>query len=100
VTEMLGVKAVPHPQLYKVSWINSMAMEVKQWCLVPVDFNTRTRSSVMWLIWTVELICVNLYTRVRRLSYYHWNSSLDSSSVHLLYSRKVPLLFLLRLCYR
>jgi len=39
VTERLGLKAVPHPYLYKVSWINFTILEVKQRCLVPVDFN-------------------------------------------------------------
>jgi len=39
VTEKLGLKIVPHLCPYKVSWINSIVLEVKQLCLVPVDFN-------------------------------------------------------------
>jgi len=39
VTEKLGLKVVSHLHPYKVSWINSMALEVNQRCLVPVDFN-------------------------------------------------------------
>ena len=30
--ERLGLKVVPHPHPYKVSWINSTTLEVKQWC--------------------------------------------------------------------
>jgi len=36
---MVGLKVVPHPNMYKVLWINSTTLEVKQWCFVPIDFN-------------------------------------------------------------
>jgi len=29
-----GLKAVLHPQLYKVSWVNSTSIDVKKRCLV------------------------------------------------------------------
>jgi len=35
MTKRLGLKAVLHPHM----WINSTALEVKQQCFVPVDFN-------------------------------------------------------------
>ncbi|XP_020258176.1 uncharacterized protein LOC109834550 [Asparagus officinalis] len=34
-----GLKAVPHPHPYRVTWIDSTALDVKQRCLVPIDFN-------------------------------------------------------------
>ena len=34
----IGLKAVPHPHPYRVTWINSSALEVKQRCLVLIDF--------------------------------------------------------------
>jgi len=37
--ERCGLKTIPHLHLFKVSWINSTTLEVKQQCLVPVDFN-------------------------------------------------------------
>jgi len=49
---------------------------------------------------TVDLTCVNLYIRVKRLSYYPWGPSLDNPSRHLQHSRKEPLLSLPRLTYR
>jgi len=36
--ENIGLKDVPHPRQYKVSWINSTALHVKQQYLVPTDF--------------------------------------------------------------
>jgi len=39
VTEKFGLKVVSYPHPYKVSWINSTALKVKQRCLVPVNFN-------------------------------------------------------------
>ena len=38
VIAKIGLKAVPHPHPYRVIWINSSALEVKQRCLVPIDF--------------------------------------------------------------
>ena len=38
VITKFGLKAVPHPHPYIVTWINSSALEVKQRCLVPIDF--------------------------------------------------------------
>jgi len=38
VIAKLGLKAVPHPYPYRVTWINSSALEVKKRCLVPIDF--------------------------------------------------------------
>jgi len=35
----IGLKAVPHPHPFRVTWINSSALEVKQRCLVPIDFD-------------------------------------------------------------
>ena len=37
--ENLGLEVVPHPHPFKVSWIDSTTLEVKQQCLVPVNFN-------------------------------------------------------------
>ena len=37
--EKVGWKAEPHLHPYKVSWINSMALDVKQRCLVPIEFD-------------------------------------------------------------
>ena len=37
--EKVGWKAEPHPHPYKVSWINSTTLDVKQWCLVPIEFD-------------------------------------------------------------
>jgi len=37
--EYLGLEVVPHPYPFKVSWIDSTTLEVKQRCLVPVNFN-------------------------------------------------------------
>jgi len=34
----IGLKAVPYLHPYRVTWINSSALEVKQRCLVPIDF--------------------------------------------------------------
>jgi len=39
VIERFGLKAILHSHPYKVSWINSTTLEVKQRCLVLVDFN-------------------------------------------------------------
>jgi len=39
VNENLGLKVVSHPHPNMVLWINASALEVKQQCLVPVDFN-------------------------------------------------------------
>ena len=36
--ERCGLKTIPHHP-FKMSWINSTTLEVKQQCLVPVDFN-------------------------------------------------------------
>ena len=38
VIENFSLKAIPHPHSYRVTWINSSALEVKQRCLVPIDF--------------------------------------------------------------
>jgi len=38
VITKLGLKVVPHPHPYRVAWINSSALEVKQRCLVLIDF--------------------------------------------------------------
>jgi len=37
--ENLGLEVVPHSHPFKVSWIDSTILEVKQQCLVPVNFN-------------------------------------------------------------
>jgi len=37
--ENLGLEVVPHPHPFKVSWIDSTTLEVKQQCLVPVNFH-------------------------------------------------------------
>jgi len=37
--ENVGRKAEPYPHLYKVSWINSTALDVKQQCLVLIEFD-------------------------------------------------------------
>ncbi|PKU59286.1 RNA-directed DNA polymerase [Dendrobium catenatum] len=36
----LGMSAVPHPNSYKVSWVNSNALEVKERSHVPISFAT------------------------------------------------------------
>jgi len=35
-----GLKIVPHPLSYKVSWVNSASIDVKDRCLVPILFVT------------------------------------------------------------
>jgi len=49
--EMLGLEVVPHPHPFKVSWIDSKTLEVKQQYLVPVYFKfsiiKKTRSGAM-----------------------------------------------------
>ena len=40
LVSMIGLKAVPHPYPYKVSWVNTMSIEVNERCLVPVKFAT------------------------------------------------------------
>jgi len=37
--EKVGLKVVPHPYPYKVSWINSTTLDVKQQCPVPIEFD-------------------------------------------------------------
>jgi len=37
--EKIGLNVVPHPHPYKVSWINSTALDVKQQCVVPIEFD-------------------------------------------------------------
>jgi len=37
--ENLELDIIPHLHPFKVSWIDSTALEVKQQCLVPVNFN-------------------------------------------------------------
>ena len=39
VIEKVGLENVPHPHSYKVSWINFTTLEVKQRCIVSIDFN-------------------------------------------------------------
>ena len=39
VIERCGLKTIPHPHLYKVSWINSTTPKIKQRCLVLIEFN-------------------------------------------------------------
>ena len=36
----VGLQVVPHPQSYKVSWVNSTSIDVKERYLVPIDFVT------------------------------------------------------------
>jgi len=36
----LGLKTVPHPHSYKVSWVNSVSIDVKDRCLIPILFAT------------------------------------------------------------
>jgi len=38
VIAKIGLKSVPHLYPYRVTWINSLVLEVKQRCLVPIDF--------------------------------------------------------------
>ncbi|XP_028550795.1 uncharacterized protein LOC110108656 [Dendrobium catenatum] len=35
----LNIKATPHPNPYKVAWINSTSMEIKDRSLIPLEFN-------------------------------------------------------------
>jgi len=35
----ISLKVVPHPHPYRVTWINSSALEVKQRCLIPIGFS-------------------------------------------------------------
>jgi len=37
--EILGLKAVLYSQPFKVSWIDSTTLEVRQQCFVLIDFN-------------------------------------------------------------
>jgi len=37
VTEV-ELKVVPHPQLYKVSWVNSLSIDVKEKSVVSIQF--------------------------------------------------------------
>jgi len=37
---MIGLKVIPHPCPYKVSWVNTMSIEVNERCLVPEQFAT------------------------------------------------------------
>ena len=37
--ENLGLEIIPHLHPFKVSWIDSTALEIKQRCLIPVSFN-------------------------------------------------------------
>jgi len=37
--EKVGWKAEPPPHPYKVLWINSATLDVKQQCLVPIEFD-------------------------------------------------------------
>ena len=44
----LRLNIVPHPQPYKVSWVNSASIDVKERCRVPIKFaRIRTRFGVM-----------------------------------------------------
>ena len=36
----LRLKIVLHHQLYKISWVNSVSIDVKEMCLVPIQFAT------------------------------------------------------------
>ena len=36
----LGLKIVPHPQSYKLFWVNSASINVKEKCLVSIQFVT------------------------------------------------------------
>ena len=40
LVSMIGLKAVPHPCSYKVSWVNTTSIKVNERCLVPVQFAT------------------------------------------------------------
>ncbi|KAI0507857.1 hypothetical protein KFK09_013985 [Dendrobium nobile] len=40
MVSQLGLSAVPHPNPYKVSWVNSNALEVKERSHVPISFAT------------------------------------------------------------
>jgi len=86
--ENVGLKAVTHLHPYKVSWINSTTLDVKQQCLVSIDFELY--KDKIWydvvimdvgqiilerpwlldkvLLFTIDQTCVNLNTRVRRSS--------------------------------
>ena len=39
VIAKIGLKVIPQPHPYRVTWINSTALEVKQRCLVLINFN-------------------------------------------------------------
>ena len=100
----IGLKAEPHPHPYRVTWINSSALEVKQRCLVPIDFGLyKDKFGAMLYLWmrvmlslddhdyttrmlpfTVGRICINSNTKERRSSCYlvslrlnHLNQSLS-----------------------
>jgi len=36
----LGLETIPHPQSYKVTWVNSTSIDVKERCHVPIQFTT------------------------------------------------------------
>ena len=38
IISKVGLKVEPYPHFYKVSWINKVALNVTQRCLVPVEF--------------------------------------------------------------
>ena len=40
IVTKLGLTTVLHPQPYKVSWVNSASIDVKDKCLVPILFST------------------------------------------------------------
>jgi len=98
--ENLGLKIVLHPYPFKVPWIDSTPFEVKQWCLVPVNFNhykdniwcdvitMNVGQAILGRPWLFDKNVTiygrsNMYQfeqRVNRLSYYPWNPRLDSPS--------------------
>ena len=40
VVSRLGLKLIPHPNLYKVSWVDTSSIAIKERCVVPLQFLT------------------------------------------------------------
>ena len=40
VVSHLGLKLIPHPNLYKVSWVDTSSIAIKERCVVPLQFLT------------------------------------------------------------
>ena len=40
VVSRLGLKLIPHPNLYKVSWVDTSSIAIKERCVIPLQFLT------------------------------------------------------------